>query len=589
MVKQTKRSTGYSGWLFLILFLLPSISYQQSKEEIRDIRIAFLSDVHIQDVVNYPHLVRTMESQLLSTRLFNENYYAFIAALDDAVEKGVQIVVLPGDLTDDGQTVNLQAMRDILRQYTERHGLSFFVTPGNHDPMRPFGCEYTRDCFLDENGKRLILVSDSSLLPHFSSQGTTQVEPLLKGEGYDGLLHYLGEFGYFPQEQFLYWETPFCEYTYDTYSFDQAVEAANPEKRVYFQQEDLPLMPDVSYLVEPVKGLWILGIDANVYTRKDGQFQGCLQNYNTILQYRKHLLPWIEKVAREAEKEGKVLVTVSHYPMTDFNNGATPYINQILGQGKLDTSRVPAEDIGVTFADAGIRLHFAGHIHINDTEVLQGKKGGYLTNIQVPSLAAYPPAYKLLTIHTGAIMEIETVKLETVPGYDTFFPLYEKEHNYLQSINYPNLWNKEILASGNYYEFCTRHLRELVKFRMIPSLPSIVRDSLVSRTGKELYEYALQQPVPDETDSDWTDWTGFDILCDFYLVRCADKMALEQIPEKRLEQYGLLTEAFSKQTTDTEFMHFMNTFCKMFSLFLEGKPAEHFYIDLNKGVITAIE
>ena len=60
--------------------------------------IAYMSDVHFHDVYakfadgSFKGLpsangkyatIRTMRSQLTSTRLFNENYFAFIAALDD--------------------------------------------------------------------------------------------------------------------------------------------------------------------------------------------------------------------------------------------------------------------------------------------------------------------------------------------------------------------------------------------------------------------------------------------------------------------------------------------------------------------------
>ena len=36
------------------------------------LRIAFIADAHVQDVVGHPELVRSMEVQVQSTRLFNE-------------------------------------------------------------------------------------------------------------------------------------------------------------------------------------------------------------------------------------------------------------------------------------------------------------------------------------------------------------------------------------------------------------------------------------------------------------------------------------------------------------------------------------
>lgn len=83
--------------------------------------------------------IRTMNSQLNSTRLFNENYFAFISALENLKKKGIQLVVLPGDFTDDGQPMNVTALKKILDQYSEESGMRFFLTTGNHDPVKPYG------------------------------------------------------------------------------------------------------------------------------------------------------------------------------------------------------------------------------------------------------------------------------------------------------------------------------------------------------------------------------------------------------------------------------------------------------------------
>lgn len=108
-------------------------------------KIAFLADVHLQDVyadlensdfkgvlnpVNGKYAtIRTMEAQLNSTRLFNENYFAFHTALDDLLNRGIKYVVLPGDFTDDGQPMNVRALRRILKDYEDIHGMRFLLPP----------------------------------------------------------------------------------------------------------------------------------------------------------------------------------------------------------------------------------------------------------------------------------------------------------------------------------------------------------------------------------------------------------------------------------------------------------------------------
>ncbi|WP_449400153.1 hypothetical protein [Chryseobacterium wanjuense] len=83
------------------------------------------------------------------------------------------------------------------------------------------------------------------------------------------------------------------------------------------------------------------------------------------------------------------------------------------------------------FAEAGLQIHFAGHMHINDTGIRNfGDK--MLVNIQVPSLAAYLPAHKILTIKSSGKMEVETEVLNDVPNFDELFPLYENEYEELK-------------------------------------------------------------------------------------------------------------------------------------------------------------
>lgn len=116
------------GILSLLLFIYSILSAQQ-----KAVQIAFLSDVHYQDLygsfsdhdfkgilnpeTGKPTILRTMDSQLHSTRIFNENYFAFIKSLDDIALKGIKIVAMPGDFSDDGQAYNLRGLRTILAQY----------------------------------------------------------------------------------------------------------------------------------------------------------------------------------------------------------------------------------------------------------------------------------------------------------------------------------------------------------------------------------------------------------------------------------------------------------------------------------------
>lgn len=532
-------------------------------------RIAFISDAHIQNIVDYPELVRSMEVQVQSTRLFNENYYALIAALEDAAKRGITLVVLPGDLTDNGQFVNQEKIKEILDSYRERFGMKFFVTTGNHDPVRPFGMQNEEHDFLRPDGSR-----------------TTREN---RCAGYADEMQCYAAFGFYPQPEYLYWETPFTSYQYADYNYQEALSEGALDKRRYTLCDSLEAI-DASYLVEPVEGLWLLAIDGGVYLPgevKNGvqTYEGSSVGYNNVLAHKAFLLPWVRKVASEAKKRNKILVTYSHYPLADFNDGASDIVRKAWGNKKFDLHRVPSEEVTEAFLEAGIRLHVAGHMHVNDTGIKRGKNGKCLYNIQVPSIATCIPAYKILTAEDAVRFEVETVLVDSVPGFDSLFGLYKKEYEYdVRAGKKPN-WSREALDSKDYAEFCDWQFRDLVRVRFIPKdLPEIVRKKAVSMSGSQLVAYAEGKRMEADAGSDWS---GYDLILDLYRLRYADKLALRWIPEKRMEEYRILFDAVRKSEADDELILRLREIADIFECFLNGEPSGHFRIDLEKDRIDS--
>ena len=229
-------------------------------------QVAFLSDPHIQDVVSHPELLRSMDSQVQSTRLFNENVFAFKAALDDVAKRGIKFVVISGDITDDGQIINMEAARNMLNEYETKFDIRFFVTPGNHDPSSPFGKSSFMKGMLAKDGSSYTLVSDSAVtVPGYSLDFSRDVvNPKMYSVGHKEQMEYFGRFGYYPREDYLYWETPFSKYKYENYTFEEARASGMSDNRMFTYCKEIKAY-DTSYLVEPVEGLWLLSIDSGVY------------------------------------------------------------------------------------------------------------------------------------------------------------------------------------------------------------------------------------------------------------------------------------------------------------------------------------
>lgn len=531
-------------------------------------QIAFISDAHIQDVDGHAERVRSMEVQVQSTRLFNENYYALLAALDDVARRNIRWVVLPGDLTDNGQFFNQQKIKNILHSYTQRKGMRFFVTTGNHDPALPLGLMQKNAHFLAADGSR-VTREDSCA-------------------GYVSQMECYADFGFFPRKDDCYWESPFTSDTYDKYSYEDACRESVLSKRTYTLCDSLTAT-DASYLVEPVDGLWLLAIDGGVYLpkeMKDGKwsYQGSSAGYNLVLKHKPFLLPWVRKVVEEAQKRHKTLVAFSHYPLVDFNDGVSEHVRRIWGDRRFDLHRVPEAEVSEAFLQAGLRLHFAGHMHVNDTGIWEGKDGKHLYNIQVPSIATYVPAYKILTIESDEVFRVETVALDTVPGFDSLFPLYRAEYQSDSLKGHSPVWNKEILSARTYGEFCDYQFRDLVRLRFIPrDLPESWRACL-DFTGARMLEAMSGEDKSD--DADWTDWCMKDLVLDLYRLRYAERLALEDIPRTRLAVYRYLFDRARISTFRSAEVEMVKGLGTLFLAFLNGEPCQNFVIDLKKDTIT---
>lgn len=575
-------------------------------------KIAFLADVHFQDLygefsdsnfkgienqkTGKKTILRTMDSQLHSTRIFNENYFAFLAALDDIAKRNIKIVALPGDYTDDGQAYNLRGLKKILEEYQKKYKMRFFITTGNHDPVGPFLKQGGKSDFMDENGGELSIVSNEKLIKN-KDQRTVVTKDIVMS-GYLEILNEMKNFGFAPSEKDFFWQTPFSENSYQQFNFKNALKDAEYSNRMYEVSPGFSV-PDFSYVVEPVEGIWLMAIDGNTYIpknsngdpRDENNFPGASIGYNNVLTNKKHLFSWVEKVVNEAKKHNKTLIAFTHYPILDFNDNAGEEIKKLLGKDKWQMDRVPQDEVAELFAKAGLKLHFAGHMHINDTGVIKFDDGKILVNIQVPSLAAYIPGYKILTVNSEDEFEVKTVSIKNVPRFNELFPLYEKEFDNLKTKNSKKIWNKNILKTKNYQDFTLFHLKELVRLRFIPSdWPKDFIEKASKLSGKDLLELSSgNQKISNKIKNKFTKWNFEDALLNLYQLQSADELAKKDIPKKRLVQYKLLEQNFENLKTDDEFLNQLKTFFKILEKLSSGDASDHFKIDFQKGEIVNLK
>ncbi|SFJ19520.1 metallophosphoesterase [Myroides guanonis] len=533
---------------FLFLFIGSLVWAQSPKGS----QIAFIADAHVHAVCPTLHdgfeldefrdldsgdfrFIRTLESQMGSTRLFNENFFAFKTVLNELADKGVRVVVLNGDYTDDGQWVNLKLVSDLLKGFSEKYGMRFLVTNGNHEAVNRVDRESGKPDFLDVKGDKVGVFSDSDLLKR---DGDLVYEGM-RELGYEGTFEFMKDFGLLPVASDLFYSTPFSDFDCDSYVFDASAFSLDERK---YEIGDVKY-PDFTYVVEPIEGVWLLGIDGNMYEKTgDNRFKNVSDGYHQ-LDKREYLFEWISMVVKEAKLRGKKLIAFGHYPILDFNNGQSEVLKELLGKSNFQLNRVPSMEIQREFLDTGLQIHFGGHMHINQHGVLRGGNRE-LWNIQVPSLAAFPPAYKVVTVEENAL-SVSTHLVKEVKEFDVFFKFYENPDRF-----------EKVLSSKDYFSLTKSHLHFLTENRFFNEDFKDVKwdrfkvEALAFNfSSKKWNMFGLQH------QSSLKELDFKSVLFDLYLIRNGNDLGMAEIDKERLalyKEWNRLNGMFSNELSDLD-------------------------------------
>lgn len=559
-------------------------------------KIAVIADPHFHDIDNRQGVgrgdrvaIRTLADTNASTRVFNESFHATRALLDDIVRRGISLVIVAGDLTDDGQQSTMAAATMLFADYSRRFGLRFVGTPGNHDLYAIHGRHQSKR-FLNPDGSHTLVTSDPDM-----EQGNS-VERVVSAEmycgGYGSAIPAMGAFGFYRSKGDLYWECPFGQ--------DDALEARSFEI-VSADGQTRRRMVDASFLVEPVEGLWLLSIDANVFEPKNGDLDPALERsyhdstdagWNSMPRNKGFVLNWMRDVAARAEASGKHLIAFSHYPNIDPLNGTSADEARLLN----DTSflrRTPRADVSQAAAATGIKVHFSGHLHINDTALFRDGDD-WLVNIAVPSMVGFPPAYKIVEIEGGSL-DVETVTVADVPGHDAAFPLYRVEAAREGT-------SAAVTDAANHADFLSRHLAEMVRHRYLPKewpqdlaglVPHLTLGDL-DRLAGSTAPLTASDSLPflasiDEGDGEgWRALPFFEMVVDWYRLRKGREIALDFIAPERIAAYRHLAMRFKAGGwPDGSLQDRLAAFMRMMIDWLESAPSRDFSVDLSTGEVSA--
>jgi 3',5'-cyclic AMP phosphodiesterase CpdA len=315
------------------------------------LKLATFSDVHYFVTNLLVHDGSAFQMYLAADRkLLLQSEAILDQVITEVNQAQPQIVLVPGDLTKDGELIGHQAMTIKLQQL-KAAGAKVFVIPGNHDINNPHARSY-----------------DGDTTTPVPSVTTAQFATLYAGFGYGDAL------------------------------------ARDPNS--------------LSYVAEPVPGLWILAMDATHPERSTSTEPFTGGYFDTPR------LNWIISQLAAARSQGKYVIGLMHHGLLEHYTGQKTLFPEYV----LDDY----QDVSQLFASYGMKVVFTGHYHAQDV-VKASFSEGSLYDIETGSVVTYPCPYRLLTLETNGTLAITSHAITNI-AYNLGgvpFPTYAS--NYLHT------------------------------------------------------------------------------------------------------------------------------------------------------------
>ncbi|MDD5170214.1 MAG: metallophosphoesterase, partial [Syntrophales bacterium] len=173
----------------------------------------------------------------------------------------------------------------------------------------------------------------------------------------------------------------------------------------------------LSYLVEPVPGLWLLALDSALYRLNVEDKEETVSG-----RFSATTLKWIEARLAEAAKSNKAVIVLMHHGVVEH------YVGQAKNYGEYLVDDY--KEVGRLFAAYNVRMVFTGHYHAQDITEAQWSDGGkkFVFDVETGSLATYPCPYRVISIDADQSVAIRSERVTAIKSHPQDFPEYAKAY-----------------------------------------------------------------------------------------------------------------------------------------------------------------
>lgn len=252
----------------------------------------------------------------------------------------MEYLIIPGDLTFDGEKAGHLELAVLFKDFEEQTGIQIFVINGNHDINN-----YSATNYAGPGGKIISTRDDPDLL---------LTTPAIFREIY-------ADFGY-----------------------NQADEIYTPATGK---------AGGLSYSVSLRGGYRLIAIDSCVYSA-DVTTNGT-DSKESLMRITPALCDWVLEETRAAKNRGETVVAMAHGSLVEHFD-----LERFLSKNSTILNN---EKIGYDFADTGMHYIFTGHMHANDVAALISANGETIYDIETCALCGYPNTYREAIFSKGMV------------------------------------------------------------------------------------------------------------------------------------------------------------------------------------------
>lgn len=328
-------------------------------ENNKKISLSILSDIHI--------LARSLMANNKEFNMAIKYDRKFLVEGEGLLKRALELaslndskyIIIPGDLTKDGEKKSHLEVREILKSRTyENPERKIFLIPGNHD------------------------INNKQAFDYKNLKKTDGIEPR----------------EFFAIYDFLY-KDKVLEFYKNSNIFKSHLDFVNKKfnrdfKYSYYCQGYGSYLARIDNNLENKNSLTLLFIDTSIYScdyeqnHKDGKT-------NVVGALDKNVMKWaIEKIDEAKGRKDMIFVISHHAFIPNFRDQRLvlgPFIIKNWNEKYIDddpriNDKLPIE----VLADMGIKFLFTGHLHENGTAKYKSVLGNEIFNIQTGSTVTYP-------------------------------------------------------------------------------------------------------------------------------------------------------------------------------------------------------